>query len=234
MKTLGIIPARGGSKGVKDKNIRIVAGEPLISYSINAAQNSKLLTHYLTTTDSEKIANIAREYGSYVLMRPDELARDETPMLPVVIHAIEHAEKRFQIRYDSIVILQPTAPIRKGEDIDAVIKILENKPEIEGVVSVCPMNEIHPARMYKVDKRGEMKSLWPEWETAQRQSLPVVYYRNGALYAVRCSILYEQNTLLPKKKAAYIMPVEHMVNIDDMRDLIIADVMVKMWKEGRL
>jgi len=234
MRVLGVIPARGGSKGVVGKNIRLVGGEPLIVYSIQAAKESQSLTYFLTTTDSEEIAEIARRYGSPVLMRPIELAQDGTPMVPVIFHALEHAERKLGIQFDAIVLLQPPAPIRTGTDIDSIIQILREDPDVECVISVCPMEDVHPARMYRLNKGGWMDPLWPEWETAQRQDLPVVYYRNGSLYAVYRSVLVEQRTLMSKHKKAYVMPREHLVNIDDERDLIISDVLVRLWKEGRL
>src|SRR5438874_6705570 len=93
MRTLGVIPARGGSKGVPRKNVRLVAGEPLLAYSIVAARESTLLTSFLTTTDDDEIMDVARSLGSPVLRRPADLARDETPMVPVLLHALEHAER---------------------------------------------------------------------------------------------------------------------------------------------
>jgi len=234
MRVIGIIPARGGSKGVPRKNLRLVAGLPLIVYAIQAAQESKLLTAFLTTTDDPEIAEVARRFGSPVLLRPSELARDDTPMVPVLLHALEHAEKDAGMPYDAIVLLQPTSPIRTGADIDAVIRILDQDPTVESVISVCPMDDVHPARMYKVHEDGWMEPLWPEWETAQRQELPVVYYRNGAIYACRRDLLVNRHTIMGHRKKAYIMPRERLANINDERDLLIADLLVRLWKEGQL
>ena len=234
MRALGIIPARGGSKGVKNKNIRQIAGEPLIAYAIRSAQESHSLTFFLTTTDSDEIALVAQNYGSPVLMRPSELARDDTPMVPVVLHALQYAEKKVGESYEIVVLLQPTAPIRTGEDIDAVIQILRKDKTVDSIVSVSPIEDMHPGRMYRLDAEGWMEPLWSEWEIAQRQVLPVVYYRNGAIYATRRSVLIEKNTIIGERKKAYIIPRTHLLNIDDERDLIIADLLVELWKEGRL
>jgi CMP-N-acetylneuraminic acid synthetase len=234
LNVLGIIPARGGSKGVVGKNIRLVAGEPLIAYSIRAAQKSHSLTYFLTTTDDERIAEVAERYDSPVLVRPADLAQDESPMVPVVLHALEYVEQATKRQYDVVVLLQPTSPIREGTDIDAVIRMFEHDPELEGVVSVCAMHDTHPARMYHLDEEGRMEPLWSDWETARRQDLPVVYFRNGSIYAVRRSTLVEQRTLMSKRKKAYVMPVERLANIDDERDLVITDTLVQMWQKGQL
>lgn len=234
MKIIGIIPARGGSKGVIKKNLRIVGGDPLIAYSILTAQNSKLLSHYVTTTDDEEIAEVARQYGSPVLMRPGELASDETPMVPVVWHALESVERDLGHQFDVIVLIQPTSPIRVGKDIDTVINMFKKDSQLESVISVCPMEDINPARMYQIDENGYMNSFWEEFETHNRQSLPQVYIRNGAIYAVRRSVLKDQGNLMSKHKKAYVMPRSHWATIDDERDFAIADLLVRLWKEGKL
>jgi len=234
MKTLGIIPARGGSKGVVGKNLRLVAGQPLISYAIQAAQQSQKLTDFLVTTDSAEISRVAQEYGAAVLLRPPELAADRTPMTPVALHALAYAEQKNTCAYDALILLQPTSPIREGQDIDGVIDLLFSDEDVEGVISVCAMDDTHPARMYTLDGASRMSPLWPEWEMTQRQQLPVVYYRNGAIYAVKSHVLLEQQTLMPAQKKAYLMPRSRLANIDDERDLIITDVLVGLWKQGQL
>jgi CMP-N-acetylneuraminic acid synthetase len=193
-----------------------------------------MLTSFLTTTDDEEIAEIASLYGSPLLCRPPELAQDDTPMVPVLLHALAHAEREAGGCYDAIVLLQPTSPIRTGENIDAVIVMLEKDPTVDSVISVSPMDDVHPARMYRLDEECWMQSLWPEWETAQRQELPAVYYRNGALYATRRSVLIEQKTVIGKRKKAYVIPSRFLLNIDDERDLLIAELIVQLWKQQRL
>jgi len=233
MRVLGVIPARGGSKGVVNKNLRPVGGEPLIAHSIRAARQSSHLTRFLTTTDSEEIARVAREYDCPVLIRPSHLGLDDSPILGAVVHALEECERHSGQPYDAIVLLQPTSPIRTGEDIDNVIGILKDDPEVDGVISVCPMDDVHPARMYRLDDDRWMHPLYEELETAQRQSLPLVYYRNGALYAVRRTVVVDQHMMMARRKKAYVMSREHLANIDDERDLVIADTLVRLWKEGR-
>lgn len=231
MRVLGIIPARHGSKGVPRKNLRVVAGQPLLAYTIQAAKESRLLTACLTTTDGDEIAELAQRWGSPVVRRPAELAADDTPIVPVLLHALEHAEREAAVPYDAVVLLQPSSPLRRGEDIDAAIRLLAGDPAVESVISVCPVADTHPARMYRLDADGWMEPLWPEWETAQRQDLPPLSYRNGAIYAVRREVLVERRTVMGSRKKAYVMPREWLVNIDDERDLMLAEELVRLWKE---
>jgi CMP-N-acetylneuraminic acid synthetase len=233
IRVLGVIPARGGSKGVPRKNIRLVAGEPLIAYSIRAAQASCLLEDFLTTTDDEEIAEIAGGCGSRVMRRSPELGRDETPIVPVLQDALRRAEEEAGYPYGAVVLLQPTAPIRSGEDVDSVIQMLEESPDIDTVISVIRADDVHPARMYRLDEGGSMEPLWPEWEVGQRQDLPAVYCRNGALYAFRREVLMERNAVMGERKKAYVMGHESSVNIDNEMDLLLAEAVLRRWKEGR-
>lgn len=233
LKILGVIPARGGSEGVPGKNIRVIAGEPLIAYAVRAAKESRSLTHFLTTTDKKDIARIAERYGSPVLMRPRGLARGDTKMPSVILHALREAEKRYSVKYDIVLLLQPSSPIRTGKDIDAAVKILEKDPNAECVISVSKMDGIHPARMYNIGKSGGMRSLSPRLETCQRKGLPPVYYRNGAIYAVRRETLIKRHTLMGKNKRPYMMPLKYLVNIDNERDFITAEPILRLWKKER-
>lgn len=233
MKVLAIIPARGGSKGVPDKNIRIVAGKPLIAYAIECAKESSLIHHVLVSTDSPKIAQIAAEYGAEVLMRPSDLAQDDTPMPPVLLHVLDTLQSKGRY-YDLIVLLQVTSPIRTGQDIDHVVEMFASTPDLEAVISVVPMDDVHPARMYTLDEDRWMNPYIESGEEARRQDLPVVYYRNGCIYAIRSEILKDKKSLMVKNKKAYIMPAKWLANIDDERDLIIAEALIKMWKSGQL
>lgn len=232
MRVLGVIPARGGSKGVPRKNLRLVAGEPLVAHAIRAARESKHLLAFLTTTDDDEIAEVAAGCGSPVLRRRPALAADDTPMVDVVLDALAHAEREAGEEYDAVVLLQPTSPVRTGQDIDASIEILEGDPETDAVISVVPTEDEHPARMYRTEGRGELEALWPAHETAQRQDLPVVYYRNGAIYAVRRAVLVEKRTVVGDRKRPYVMSRDRLANVDDERDLVIADAVVR-WLRGR-
>lgn len=243
MRTLGVIPARAGSKGVVGKNLRTVAGEPLIGHAIRAAAESQRLSAFLVTTDGEDIAQAARDRQCPVILRPPHLAQDDTPMPPVLQHALQTAENEHDTTYDALVLLQPTSPIRTGQDVDAVIAMLADEPpgasqdtdlRVDSVISVCPVEDEHPARMYELDEAGQMVPLWPDLEMRRRQDLPPLYHRNGALYATRRQVLMEQGVIVGARRRAYVMPRKYLVNVDDERDLVIAEVIVQRWLRGEL
>jgi CMP-N-acetylneuraminic acid synthetase len=216
----GIIPARGGSKGVLRKNIRWVAERPLIAYTIEAARQSRVLTDYLVSTDDEEIAQVARREGAEVLMRPAALAADDTPMVPVIKHALAHRGA-----CDVVVILQPTAPLRTAADIDTAVHILRHSGA-DTVVSVYEVDDHHPSRMYKL--RGNCLVPYDqEPPNRLRQSLPPVYHRNGAVYVCRAAVILEQDTTLGVHLRPYVMPRTRSVNIDDEFDLAIADFLLR-------
>jgi CMP-N,N'-diacetyllegionaminic acid synthase len=228
--TLGIIPARGGSKGVPRKNIRVVAGEPLIAYSIKSAQSSCRLTHFVVSTDDDEIASVAHSYGANVLMRPAALATDSTPMLPVVRHAFVELEEKHGFRFDFGVIMQPTSPMRTAADIDQVLEILE-RTDADTVVSVYRVFDHHPARMYRLEN-DLLVPFSDEPAGRLRQDLPPVYHRNGALYAFRRETIDEQDNLLGTNLRAYIMPEERSVNIDNEVDLQLAGLLIEKKKSN--
>jgi CMP-N,N'-diacetyllegionaminic acid synthase len=186
---LGVIPARGGSKGVTRKNLRQVGGRSLVAHAIRTAAESTRLTRFVTTTDDDEIASAAREEGSPVRRRPSELATDDAPMALTVLDALNSAEEECGLVFDAVVLLQPTSPLRRGSDVDAAVELLEQDDRADCAISVCQVEDVHPARMYRLVGRRSMHPLWPEWETAQRQDLPPLYYRNGAVYVTRRSTL---------------------------------------------
>lgn len=230
MRVLAVIPARGGSKGVKRKNIRSLDGRPLIAYAIDCAKESTKISYFVVSTDDEEISDIAGELGAPVIQRPNELANDEAPMLPVLLHALNAAEKSMQLEFDLVVLLQITSPFRTGADVDNVIEMFEQDPLLDGVISVVEAKEMHPARMYYVSEEGWMKSILEEGETANRQDLAKAYCRNGCLYAVRPQAMIGENSIMVKNKKAYIMPSEWLSNIDEERDFIITEALIKLWK----
>lgn len=225
---LALVPARGGSKGVPRKNLRSIADRPLLSYAYDPARASRFDLHVVTSTDDDEIAAMAESLGSEVVRRPADLAGDETPMAPVVAHALTTAEASTGRRFDIVVLLQPPSPIRRGVDIDAVVSRLAADPGIDSVVSVCRVEDGHPARMYAMDPDDALVPLEPDHEFTRRQDLPLVYHRNGAIYAYR-----RDNVLagepMGRRTVGYEMPATWAANIDDERDLLIADVIVRWW-----
>jgi CMP-N,N'-diacetyllegionaminic acid synthase len=227
---LAIIPARGGSKGVLRKNIRIVAGQPLIAYSIQAAQASQTLTHCVISTEDDEIASVGRTFGAEVLPRPAELAGDKTPMLPVVRDVFSTLEARLGTLFEYGVLLQPTAPLRTAADIDAAVTLLR-ETGADSVISVYRVYDHHPARMYRMDNE-RLVPLQDEPVGRLRQDLPAVYHRNGAIYAFRRKLIDEIEGLIGPDTRPYIMPEERSVNIDNEIDLLLADLLLQRLKSA--
>jgi N-acylneuraminate cytidylyltransferase len=223
MKVLGIITARGGSKGVPGKNLKPLGGRPLIDYTIDAA-NDTPLDRLILSTDDNRIAVVARGLGCEVpFMRPAELARDETPHLPVIVHAVQWLRDHENYRADVVVILQPTSPLRSSADIAAALRMLE----LSGADSVVSVNHVaahaHPMRMLKVGADG-MATLFVTGEPVRnrinrRQDLPDAYVMNGAVYACRTEVLFApQPSLYGDRVVAYPMPIERSISIDTPED----------------
>jgi CMP-N,N'-diacetyllegionaminic acid synthase len=232
MKVICIIPARGGSKGVKRKNIKEVSGKPLIAYAIECAMQSKKVTYFTVSTEDDEIAEVASRWQSPVVKRPAELAADETPMLPVLLHALDYLETEYDFIFDLVILLQTTSPIRTASDVDDVITMFEEDPTLDGVISVVELNNMHLSKMYNVDEEGWMQPVADVSETGNRQELPPVYYRNGCIYAVRPEAMKKEKTIMVKNKKAYIMPAEWWANIDDEKDLVHTESLMQTWKEN--
>lgn len=222
MKFLGIIPARGGSKGVKRKNIRMVCGKPLMAYTIEAAKASKKLTDFYLSTEDDEIEQVAKEDGVKVLKRPYEIAGDKTPMVEVVLHAFSSLKSR-GLSFDAGVLLQPTCPLRTSNDIDQAIDqfLLAKTPSL---VSVYQVSDAHPSRMYTLDN-DTLTAFYQEPAGRLRQDLTPVYHRNGAIY-IFSRELAEKNQLWNEHPKAFIMPHERSLNIDEEVDLVVAEALI--------
>jgi CMP-N,N'-diacetyllegionaminic acid synthase len=219
MKALGIIPARGGSKGVPRKNIRLLCGKPLIQYTAEAALASQRLSRVILSTDDEEIAETGRRCGLEVpFIRPAELARDETPTLPVLQHAVRWVENHGN-RYDLICLLQPTNPLRRAEDIDACLAMFEGG-DLESVVSVLPVpHEYNPHWLYLQDTEGLLRlSTGEVTPIPRRQDLPPAFYRDGSVYVTRRDVLLEKDSLYGERLAGYVMDPSRHSNIDRQED----------------
>lgn len=226
MKTLVIIPARGGSKGVPKKNIKILGDKPLIAHAIACAQASQKATRTVVSTDAEAIAEVAQQYGCEVILRPESLATDSSNVVTAAAHVYAELKEGF----DLIVLLQPTSPLRTGADLDAIITSFETDSHVNSVISVVPMDDMHPARMYHLGAESELIPFMSEGETTRRQDLEPVYYRNGCFYAVRTSVFLQEKSFMVAPKKAYVMSADWLANIDTPRDFKIAEILYADWK----
>jgi CMP-N,N'-diacetyllegionaminic acid synthase len=233
MKLLTIIPARGGSKGVPGKNRRPVNGKPLISWTIECALKTDGLDRILVSSDDPEILAIASSYERIVVRRrPEHLARDATLITDVITHLLDEEETEGRGPYDAILLLQPTAPIREPRHIEEALLALV--PGVNSVISVVPMQDMHPARMYELGDAGILKPMIPALETARRQDIPAAYYRNGSIYLVRTDAFRSQHAVMAKPAVAYPMDPNLMLNIDEPRDILVAGPLIAAWQEGRL
>jgi len=225
---LGLIPARGGSKGLPRKNIKPLLGKPLIAWTIEQALASKYLDKVVVSTDDKEIAEISKKYGAAVpFMRPKELAEDNAKGIEVVLHAIDWLKKNNkQKQYNLLMLLQPTSPLRSTEDIDKAIEILFLK-EAKAIVSVCEADH-HPLWANTLPGDGCMKDfIKKEIMNKNRQELPVFYRLNGAIYSAYCDYIKERKSFFGKETFAYIMPKSRSVDIDNEVDLKLAEILVK-------
>jgi CMP-N,N'-diacetyllegionaminic acid synthase len=216
---LGIITARGGSKGLPGKNIIPLSGKPLISYSIEAGKASRYIDRLILSSDDAEIIRVAKEYGCEVpFVRPRELAKDDTPGIDPILHAIATLPEK----YDYTVLLQPTSPLRIAEDIDGALeKCVSGHP---ACVSMCEPDK-SPFWMYFL---AENEKLTPILETKafRRQDLPKAFVLNGAVYVAETSYLIEHRTFITGDTVAYVMPKLRSLDIDDAADVKLCEVIL--------
>jgi CMP-N-acetylneuraminic acid synthetase len=233
LKVLAIIPARGGSKGVPGKNIKELGGKPLIQYAVDCALDSNLIENIVINSDDQDILDIVASKGSNRIIkqkRPRDLGLDNSSIVDVVMDILQ----KLKTQYDIIILLQPTSPLRTAADIESIIQNFIDDDNLEGVISVIPLQDMHPARMYKINDDKTLKPLIEDNESQRRQDLEPVYYRNGCFYAVRTKAFLEQKTFMPKNKKAYVMNPDHLLNIDTPIDIKIAEVLIKAWQNKEL
>jgi CMP-N-acetylneuraminic acid synthetase len=233
-KILAVIPARGGSKGVLRKNIRSICGKPLIAYTIETARAARHLLHRtIVSTDDSEIAAIAREHGADVpFMRPAELAGDKVPSLPVLQHAVRYIEAQDEIKLDWVLLLQPTAPLREVEDIEAAVALaLQNN--CDSVISVVQVFAEHPILMKRIEDNQLLPYCIEEKEGTRRQDYqPPAYMRNGAIYLTRRDVLMDKDSIWGQVIRPYVMPLERSAGIDSELELKLIELILKERLEG--
>lgn len=227
MRTLILVPARGQSKGIPRKNLRLLGGRPLLEYTAETALSVSRATRRVLSTDDDEIADVGRRCGLEVpFRRPDELARDETPTLPVVQHAVRWLEAEGEI-VEAICLLQPTHPLRSTEDVDACIDLLETSGA-DSVVSIIPVPpRYNPHWVYFRDDDGRLRiSTGATEPVTRRQDLPPAFHRDGSVYVARRDVVMKQNSLYGRDLLGVLVDPARSADIDTMDDLARAERML--------
>lgn len=223
LNILAVITARSGSKGLPRKNVLPLAGKPLIAWSIEAALKLEQISRVIVSTDDEEIAEVSRNYGADIpFVRSSELATDEASGVDVVIDALKRAQEYYGEKYDWVLLLQPTSPLRSVEDIQSSINIAE----IEGVDSVIGVKEVseYPQWMKAIDDNGCISDYCPDLiKTTNRQEIDIPYIINGAIYLTKASLLLQSGHFYGGVTKAYIMPQERSIDIDNLMDFNMAE-----------
>ena len=221
-KIIAIIPARGGSKGIPRKNIKILASKPLIAWTIEAAKNSKYLDRVIVSTEDEEIAEISKKYGAEVVERPEELATDASPTGSVIEQVIAYLEQNESYNPDAIVLLQPTSPLRFAHHIGEAVKtFLEGG--YDSLVGVSPSHVF----IWRMEEEGALPVNYDFKKRKRRQDAKPEYKENGAIYIFKKQNFMEEKTIPCGRVGLSIMPVENSFEIDDEFDFWLCEEIIK-------
>ena len=224
MKIVAIIPARGGSKRLPRKNILPLCGKPLIAYTIESSLSSTLINKTIVSTDDNEIINVAKEYGAYVIKRPKSLAKDNSPTIDAVVHAINYLEKRNEC-FGIIVLLEPTSPLRKVDDIDNALSLfLQNYDKVDMLTSLGEVHLENPYILKKITNNGLVKKLI---QTKTGFIPPKVYFPYGVIYAWKVEALKQYKTLSMNKVLPYFIERWQNYEIDDVYDFMCVEAIMK-------
>lgn len=226
VKTIAIIPARGGSKGFPRKNIQLLGGKPLIAHSIETAKQSKLVERVFVTTDDQEIADIALKFGAEVpFIRPAELAQDDTPAAPVLEHALKFLLEKEGMKPEIIVWLEPPCPFRTAREVDEAVTLLQADPKADSLRSVCESFQ-NPYKSWilegaylqpLISQAGEALHSGP------RQKTKKVYWQNGAIFLVKYDTIMKKGNFFGDTILPYVMSHHRFIDIDTKEDLALAE-----------
>ncbi|QDO94179.1 acylneuraminate cytidylyltransferase family protein [Formosa sediminum] len=232
MKILGIIPARGGSKGVPGKNIKLLAGKPLLQYTSDVAKASKYLSKIVLSSDDDKIIELGKIMGLDVpFKRPNNLAQDKSPTLPVIIHALDFYANQGEF-FDAVCLLQITSPFRTIEFLETAIETFL-KNDTDSLVSVIEVpHEYNPHWVFEADDKGILYISTGESEIiSRRQDLPRAFHRDGSVYLTKTEVLKHQNSLYGKSISYIESSKKTYVNIDTLEDWNKAEQLVGVFNK---
>jgi CMP-N,N'-diacetyllegionaminic acid synthase len=224
-KILSIITARGGSKGLKRKNVVDLAGKPLIAWTIEASLDSKYITKTIVSSDDKEALDISKEYGANVVRRPDDLSSDSATSESVIKHTIDYLESMGEM-FDIVILLQPTSPLRNSKDIDSAFEIMFNS-DATAVISTSEFdNKILKTFLETPD--GFLKGVSNnEYPFMRRQDLPAVYMSNGAIYIIDVNIFNKNLSFITDRTASYLMPANKSFDVDSESDLLSIEKLIK-------
>jgi N-acylneuraminate cytidylyltransferase/CMP-N,N'-diacetyllegionaminic acid synthase len=225
-RVLGLIPARGGSKGLPGKNIRPLCGKPLIAWTISAAKAASCIDRIVVSTDDAAIAEVARRAGAEVpFRRPSELATDTASSIDVIIHAVDTLAQGGQA-FDIVVLLEPTSPLRAASDIDEAVERLI-QTGAGAVVSVCRAVNLHPAFMFHRNTDGRLRPFLDRQPTGlRRQDIDPVFFLDGTLYVSRVDVLRNKRSFYHEDTVAFEVPKWKSLEIDDVDDFIMVEALM--------
>ncbi len=235
MKILAIVPARGGSKGIPRKNIKSLAGKPLLAYTLETASQSRLIDTLIVSTEDEEIANVAASLGHPVpFMRSAELAQDFTPSVDVIVDIV-NTYKKMDVFYDAVMLLEPTCPFRRVEEINECVEIFKNK----GTDSLITVKNV-PAQFnphWVFEDGGDSllhKAIESDTVISRRQILPKAYARDGSVYITKADVLVNQHSLYGNSIAFRVNDNPMHVNIDSVDDWREAERKLSQYKSSKL
>lgn len=232
-KIIGVIPARGGSKGLPQKNIKPIYGKPLIAWTIEAALKSEYLDEIIVSTDSEEIKSVAERYGAKVpFLRPSELASDTSASMDVLIHAIDYLEQYESKTYDVLIMLEPTSPLREIKDIDASLEALINHKTALSIAGVSNVEGANPDFVVTLED-GLMRSK-NNFVVKRRQDIDDYYFYEGTVYASYISELKKRRNFYHNRTLGYIVPKWKSFEIDDIVDFTIIEHLLEQREKGLL
>lgn len=225
-RVLALVPARAGSKGLPDKNIRPLGGKPLLAWPIEAARASALVDEVVLSTDSEKFAEIGRTHGARVpFLRPASLASDTAPSIDFMLHALDRLEAEGE-RFDYLLLLEPTSPLTDADDIDRALRALHAAGEgADALVGVTALETVHPAFMVRMGEDGAIAPYQSESFGAlpRRQDLDPVYSLDGSLYVSTVEALRRERGFCHQRTIGLVMPRYKSFEVDDLVDFICID-----------
>lgn len=229
IKFLGIITARGGSKGIPKKNLRNLVDKPLIEYTFDAVKGSKLLSRCIVSTEDDEIIKFSKSKNMEVpFKRPEKLALDDSKSIDVLIHAVNYLEKNENYVPEYVVLLQPTSPLRTGEDINNAINLIKNNRNSDSLVSAIEIpHNFNPYSVMKYDGQY-LKHYIEDVRLYRREEKPIFYARNGpAIYISTYDLLMTKRKIIGDKCIPYFMPIERSIDIDTLFDWKIAEFLIK-------